>query len=75
MPKLLVLVIQCCYSFILSEGEPTHRPTDFEKKMLVYTKTYAKVEDIPEKVRCVLVSYTVYLLNSTFINHFFISNI
>jgi len=37
-------------SSIADKGEPTHRPTDFEKKMLVYTKTYAKVEDIPEKV-------------------------
>ena len=37
-------------SSIADRGEPTHRPSDFEKKILVYTKIYAKVEDIPEKV-------------------------
>ena len=33
-----------------TDSEPTRRPSYFEKKILVYTKTYAKEENIPEKV-------------------------
>jgi len=36
---------------IVDRGEPTYYPSSFEKRVLVWTKFYAKVDDIPEKIQ------------------------